>query len=127
MNYWNSMNNCSYQIDKAEIYKRFRYISANTILFDYHIILVKNSKLKIGNAYIKIGSWFTDSSPRPVKLLDVWDNDCISYLKIQDLQTGKTEILSHNLHYIGEVWIWSLASLDYLCRLTENGSTNIEV
>ena len=120
MTYWNSMNSLEYQIDKAEIGKRFRYINSDTILFDYNIILVKDSKLKIGNAYLKIGSWFTDSSPRPVKLLDVWDKECVAYLKIQDLQTGKTEIISHNLQYIGETWIWSLANLDYLCEVAEN-------
>ena len=118
------MNSLEYQIDKAEIGKRFRYISSDTILFDYHIILVKDSKLKIGNAYIKIGSWFTDSSPRPVKLLDVWDNEYIVYLKIQDLQTGKMEVLSHNLQYVGEVWLWSLANLDYLCEVADNSLTN---
>ena len=95
------MNSLKYQIDKTEISRRFRYITSDTIFFDYHIILVKDNKLKIGNAYLKIGSWFTDSSPIPVKLLDVWDKECIAYLKVQDLQTGRIETLSHNLQYIG--------------------------
>jgi len=118
------MNSLEYQIDKTEIRRRFRYITSDTILFDYHIILVKDSKLKIGKAYLKIGSWFTDSSPRPVKLIDVWDKDCIAYLKIQDLQTGEIEILSHNLQYIGEVWLWILANLDYLCEMADNSIAN---
>jgi hypothetical protein len=79
--------------------------------------LTRDKKLKIGYPYLKIENWLTDL-PTGIRLLDVWDEGNIVYLKIQDLKTHRVYNLSHNLDYSGEFWLWSLADLDSLMNLS---------
>ncbi len=98
---------------KNIVSNRLKYLSTDEVLLDYPFILCAEKKLRIGHSYLKIENWLTDK-PTPVKLLGIWDNNGIVYLKIQDLETLKVDVLSYNLEYEGGFWIWIFASLNYL-------------
>ena len=97
---------------------RLKYLSQDTVILDFPFILSHKKQLKLGQPYMKIENWLTDK-PTAVRLLDVWDDNNIVFLKIQDLETSKIDTISHNLKYNGEFWIWSLASFDYLMNLSK--------
>ncbi|MCJ7449491.1 MAG: hypothetical protein MUO72_17585 [Bacteroidales bacterium] len=76
--------------------KILKYYPPDSIMLDLDFILTGNKILIIGYPYLKIENWLTDK-PTAVRLLDVWDEDNVLYLKIQDLKTSKIDTISHNL------------------------------
>ena len=90
------------------------YLPPNTVILDLPFILTPDKTLTVGMPYMKLEGLHKDA----IKLLDVWDEDNVVYLKIQNIQTGKINTISWILDYSGGYWLWSLASLDYLMNLT---------
>ncbi len=93
--------------------KVLEYFPPDIVLLDFHFILTLDKKIRIGYSYLKIENWLTDS-PAGIKLLDVWDKDDIVFLKIRDLATRKINVLSHNMEYSGDYWLWCLADINSL-------------
>jgi len=96
---------------------KLKYLPDKSAILDMPFILTRRKRLINGMPYLKLEKWLADSKIQAVRLLDIWDANDIVYLRIQDLQTNKTEIISFNLTYDGDFWLWSLASLDYLMQL----------
>jgi len=96
--------------------KVLEYLPPDVVCLDFDFILTCDKKLKIGYPYLKIENWLTDS-PAGIKLLDVWDKDDIVFLKIQDLATKKINVLSHNMEYSGDYWLWCLADINSIFEL----------
>lgn len=94
------------------------YLPDNSVILDMPFILTCNKRLFFGMPYLKHEQWLADSKTQAIRLLMVWDSQNIVYLKIQDLQTAKTDVLSTNIAYNGDYWLWCLASLDYLSNMT---------
>lgn len=91
--------------------KVLEYYPSDIFRLDFHFIIIIDKRLRIGYPYLKIENWLTDL-PTGIRLLDVWDEGNIIYLKIQELKTSKSAILSHNLDYEGDFWLWSLADYE---------------
>ncbi len=97
--------------------KVLEYYPPDTVRLDFHFIITIDKRLRIGHPYLKIENWLTDL-PTGIRLLDIWDEGNIVCLKIQDLKTLKPAMLSHNLDYDCDFWLWSLADLDSLMNLS---------
>jgi hypothetical protein len=95
------------------------YLPDKSTILNMPFILTEGKRLIIGMPYLKIENWLADSKIQSVRLLDIWDESCIVNIKIQDLNTSKIDILSHNLAIDSDHWLWSLASFDYLVNLGE--------
>jgi len=95
------------------------YLPDNSVILNMPFILTTNKKLKINFPYLKYEQWLADSKIKAVRLLKVWDTDNIVYLHVKDLQTNDTAVLSYNLVYDGDYWLWSLTSYEYFLNLTE--------
>ena len=52
-----------------------------------------------------------------VRLVEVWTDDGIINLKVEELQTLKTITLSWNLDYEGSYYLWTIADLPSLMNL----------
>ncbi len=98
----------------SSISNKLKYLPDNSAILDMPFILTRKKRLVKGMPYIKLEKWLADSKIQAIRLLDVWDADNIVYLRIQDLQTNKTEVISFNLAYEGDYWLWSLASLEFI-------------
>lgn len=90
------------------------YITSDTVKLNLHFILTSDKKLTLGMPYMMLEGTHSNA----VKLLHVWDDEGIVYLKVQDLATTMTYTISWNLMYTGEFWLWSLADFDYLMNLS---------
>ena len=86
------------------------YVNYNTIVLDLPFILTLNKELKIGMPYMLLEGKHTMA----IRLLEVNDVDAVVYLRVQELQSLKTYVLSWNLKYEGDYWLWSLADLSTL-------------
>jgi hypothetical protein len=67
--------------------------------------------------YLKHEQWLADSKIQAVRLIKIWDADEIVFLKVQDIETAETNVISANLAYDGDYWLWCLASYEYLLSL----------
>ncbi len=90
--------------------KKLEYFLPNIVRLDLPFILTEDKMLVLNMPYLKLEGQHVDA----VRLLDVWDKDEIVNLKIQDLKTNKINVLSHNLKYSGNYWLWCLAEFEYL-------------
>jgi hypothetical protein len=104
---------------------RLQYLAKDEVMLDFPFILCHEKRLRIGYPYLKKENCLAGSHIQAVRLLKVWDEDNVVYLKIQDLVTSKVDTLSYNLKYIGGFWLWSLASLDYILSITGKKNNNI--
>ncbi|MBN1186474.1 MAG: hypothetical protein JXB49_29635 [Bacteroidales bacterium] len=95
---------------------KLKYLPDNSVILDMPFILTEHRRLIIGMPYLKYENWLADSKIQAVRLLKVWDTKNIAYLQIRDLKSTKADILSYNLEYIGDYWLWSLSSLEYLTK-----------
>jgi len=108
------------QHDALSATSKVAYISPYTAVVDLPFILSTDRKLTIGSPYLYLeGSHIT-----AVNLLDVWDTDKYVHVKIQDLMTGKMNILQWPRDYSEKYWLWSLASFEWMQKIVnEKGGT----
>ena len=101
-----------------------RYLNPETVWLNLPFIMTCSKKLHLGMPYLKTENWLADSKTEAIRLLDVWDANGIVYVKIQSLITLKIDTLSWNLDYADGVWLWSLASLNYIVSMTDRKNSN---
>ena len=80
--------------------------------------------MKIGNPYLKMENWLAGRYIKGLRLLEVWVENNIVYLKIQDLETTKVDTITYNLLNEGDFWLWSLTSLNYTLSMTGKKDTH---
>ena len=108
--YFSNTNNPNEQI--------FRYLSEDCVFLNMPFILTTDKKLKVGLPYLKIEGRHYD----PVHLIKIWEENNIFHLKIQDLNTNETFVISHNMEYPDNYGLWSIADFDYLISLSKEKS-----
>jgi len=91
------------------------YISTDCVILNLPFIYTTDKKLFIGMPYMKLEGKHTDA----IRLLKVWDKNNIVYLKIEDLKTHIINVISHNMEYTGDFWLWSLADFAFIMNLVE--------
>ena len=89
---------------------KLEYLPPNSIVLDLPFVLTLNKKLTINMPYLLLEG----NHSIAVRLLEVSDADAVVYLRVQELQSLKTYVLSWNLNYEGSYWLWSLADLSTL-------------
>jgi hypothetical protein len=93
---------------------KLEYLPPNSIVLDLPFVLTLDKKLTMNMPYLLLEG----NHSIAVRLLEVSDADAVVYLRVQELQSLKTYVLSWNLNYEGSYWIWSLADLDTLQKLS---------
>ena len=96
-----------------------QYLSKHTIRLELPFILTEKKILTLGGLYIKIENWLADSKTEPIRLLEVWLDDNIVYLKVQNIINLKISTLDWNLDSSIDYWLWSIADIDFLFKLKE--------
>jgi len=94
-----------------------QYLSKHTIRLELPFILTEKKILTLGGLYIKIENWLADSKTEPIRLLEVWLDDNIVYLKVQNIINLKISTLDWNLDSSIDYWLWSIADIDFLFKL----------
>jgi len=90
----------------------------DTFKLDREFILIKGKTLLTGMPYL----YSEGNRTTAVRLLEVWNDydmeDEFVYLTLQELQTLKTFTISWNLNYSGSYYLWTLADLPTLMKLS---------
>jgi hypothetical protein len=94
-----------------------QYLSPEKVYLNLPFIYCENKILYIGMPYLKTENWLADSKIDAVRLLDISDSEEIVSVKVQSLTTFEVTTLSWNLESTSKVWLWSIASLNYLITL----------
>ena len=117
MNCWNSkMNNKTY-INSAGR-KVLEYVTPNSIVLDMPYILSRDKRLSINNPYLKLEKKVAGNDIAAIRILDFEDADGIISLNVQEQPNGRTYTISANLDYYGDMWLWTLAEIDFLLNLS---------
>lgn len=85
----------------------------DTYILDRPFILTQGKTLKIGMPYM----YGEGNRTAAVRLFKAWVEDNTIYLDVQELKSPKSFMLSWNLDYNGQYWLWSLADLPTLMNL----------
>lgn len=93
-----------------------KYLTPLIIILNLHFVLTPGKKLSLGMPYLLIEGSHTE----PVRLLEVKDDQEYVYLRVRNLKTRKISTLSWLLGATDGYWLWSLASLDYFIKMTED-------
>jgi len=120
----NSMNNNSFKasnnMDKnttnTTFRKKLHQITCNTYELDLPFILTTGKLLKIGMPYLYLEKLTGGNSIKAVRLIKIWEESDAVFLLIQDIVTRKKFVVSFNLRYDGNFWLWSLADFGYLAH-----------
>ena len=91
-----------------------QYVNNTTAVLNLPFILTTNKELTLGMPYMLLEGNHT----KAVKLEDLIDADGIVYLMVEDLSAQSSFIISWNLDYEGDYWLWSLTDLDTLMNLS---------
>lgn len=86
--------------------------SKDTFVLDRPFILTQGKNLVNGMPYL----YNEGNHSAAVRLIEVWQEDNIIYLNVQELESLKVFILSWNLDYNGGYYLWSLADLPTLMK-----------
>jgi hypothetical protein len=89
------------------------YIQKNIIRLDLPFVLTDRKILTIGMPYMVLEGRHTTA----VRLIKVWDQDNVVFLKIRELKSERTYDLSWNMIYTGDLWLWSIADFQKLMEI----------
>ena len=85
----------------------------DVFVLDRPFVLTQDKKLVTGMPYM----YSEGNRTAAVRLVEVWTDDGIINLKVEELQTLKTITLSWNLDYEGSYYLWTIADLPSLMNL----------
>ena len=91
-----------------------QYVNNTTAVLNLPFILTTNKELVLGMPYMLLEG----SHTKAVRLEDLIEADGIVYLMLEDLSAQSSFIISWNLDYEGDYWLWSLTDLDTLMNLS---------
>ena len=86
-----------------------------TFELDRPFVLTQDKKLITGLPYL----YSEGSHTAAVRLLKVWTEDSIIYLKVEETYSPKTFTLSWNLDYSGNYYLWTIADLPSIMDICE--------
>ena len=87
----------------------------DAFMLDRPFVLTQDKTLIPGMPYM-----YSEGNRRTaVRLLKVWTEDNIIYLRVEEIQSPKTFCLSLNLYYSGNYFLWTLADLPTIMTLTK--------
>ena len=87
------------------------YLNPGTVILKLPFILTQGHRLVLGMPYMVTEQWLADSRTEAIRILDIWDESGIVYIKTQSLVDFKVTTLSWNLEYTSDFWLWSIADL----------------
>jgi len=120
----NSMNNNSFiesnimdnNSTNTTFRKKLQQLTSKTFELDLPFILTTGKLLKIGMPYLYLEKLTGGNSIKAVRLIKIWEESDAVFLLIQDIVTRKKFVVSFNLRYDGNFWLWSLADFGYLAH-----------
>lgn len=92
--------------------RKLEYFRPNIVRLNLPFILTENKMLVLNMVYLKLEGHHVDA----ILLLYVWDEDGYVFLKIENIKTGNTNIISWFLGYNGDFWLWGIVDFKKLIR-----------
>lgn len=101
-------------MDTTNEKRKLYHLSSNTYTLDLPFILTKSKMLRIGMPYLYLEKLINGNSIKAVRLLKFWEERDSVFMLLQDIIAQKKFVVSFNLLYDGDFWLWSLADFEYL-------------
>lgn len=89
--------------------KVIEYYPPDSIMVDLHFILTQNRMLTRNMPYMVLEKRIVGDHVTAIRLLEFHEKDGVISLSVQELESKKKYLLSANMDYDGDMWIWSIA------------------
>ena len=103
-----------------------KYVPPDSIIIDLHFILTQSRMLTRNMPYMLLEKRISGNHVAAIRLLEFHKKDGILSLSVQEIESKKKYILSANMDYEGDMWMWSLADYKYLTRNTSRKKVSLK-